>query len=300
MASQIVNAAKSELLFPDWTEVKNMLASDSIVYSISADAEYKNENQDKQEDDDDEIEEEMAEGGGMEETEYHCDICWYHYASSQKTLNFHKREKYNTHPFLCEWPGCRTIMPDQEALDAHYRYIHERKTYFCPIRTCHQRFVIEAELHNHVAAQHSQDPDVEDVIPHILPSQYRLFDIEEMRRMRETAMARWRVTCGSEDEEHRQIGQLYHEYYSPTARKYFNKRGLLGQDFKTGTDRCRTIDRIFNASNTGDCRPKERYCVRKNGENGFSRSYVVWVQLLHQNEGYELDKFIDNLVLGGA
>ena len=29
-------------------------------------------------------------------------------------------------------------------------------------------------------------------------------------------------------------------------------------------------------------------------------SDAMWVQLLHQNEGSELDEFIDNVVLGGT
>ena len=140
----------------------------------------------------------MIKHDGMEESEYQCDICWYHYASSEETLDSHKRKKRNTEPFLCKWPSCRAIMPDQKALDAHYRYTHKRQTYFCPVRACHQQFVIEAEWQDHVAAQHSQDPEVGGATPQILPSQYRLFDVEEMRFLCESAIATWKKDCESE------------------------------------------------------------------------------------------------------
>ena len=66
-----------------------------------------------------------AEDNGMEETDYRCDICRYNYASSEETLENHKSVKHNTGPFLCEWPGCRTVMSDQTSLDTNYLHIHE-------------------------------------------------------------------------------------------------------------------------------------------------------------------------------
>ncbi len=193
-----------------------MLTSGSSVHSIPADTEYEDEDEDEQKDDDNETEGEMAKDDGIKKTEYLCDICWYHYASSQKTLDTHKRA------------SCRTIIPDQEALDAHHRHIYERKTYFCSVGTCHQRFVTEAEWFDHVTAQHSQNRDVKGATPQILPSQYRRFDLEEMRDMRQSAIAAWKKRCGFEDQEHRQIGEVYQAYYSLIAKQYFDKRGLSG------------------------------------------------------------------------
>ena len=66
------------------------------------------------------------------------------------------------------------------------------------------------------------------------------------------AIAVRKAKCGSEGEEHRRIGQWYQAYHSATAGHHFDKRGILGQYFKTGPESCRTVDRMFNEFNTGD------------------------------------------------
>ena len=142
------------------------------------------------------------EGKEMEKSDYLCGICWYHYASSAETLAIHKLEKHNTNPFLCEWFGCRSIMTDQESLDAHHQHVHERKTYFCPIKTCCLRFVTSNEWWEHVQRQH---PEAEANSAGILYARYRSLDLAEMRAMRTSAMMAWEMRCGSEDVMHSKI-----------------------------------------------------------------------------------------------
>ena len=290
MASQIVKAAKGEVL--DWTEVQDMLTPVGVVLGIQSDTEDKDEGM--QEDDNGEAEGEEVEDNGMVETEYQCNICWYHYASSEETLDIHKREKHNTEPFLCEWPSCRAIMPDQEALDAHYRHIHERKMWVCPIRTCHRRFITEAETLQHIEDEHT---GVEHDTPGILDGNFRTFKLADLRDIRERANAAWKLKCGSEDVERLQIRSLYDAYYSATPRKYFQQKGVIGQDLDADVKECRTIDRDYNKSRSGVTRPHENYSFTRN--RVMTRSYAWWVLFLHQAEGPELDAFIRNTLLGG-
>ena len=151
-----------------------------------------------------------------------------HYASLPDTLAIHKSDKHNTDQFMCEWPGCRAVMADGQSLHEHHSRIHERKTYFCPIRMCHRRVETQDEWWEHVA---DERPDVEGIGPQILDQRYRIFDLTQMRAAREQARAVWEATCGSKDMEHTKIAILYAAYHSLTTREYFYKRGLSGQNF---------------------------------------------------------------------
>ena len=272
IASQIIKAVRGETL--DWTTIKYMLAlAARVERALTGD----NDGDDNDKDEDD-MTVMVVESEKMMETDYLCNICWYHYASSGETLATHKSEKHNTDPFICEWPGCRAVMTEQASLDTHYRHIHERKTYYCPIQHCHLRFVTEDEWWEHVRDQH---PETEDISPSILEERYRTFDLAEMRLLREKYQNIWKTKCGSEDQEHIKIASFYEAYHSPTTRNYFDQRGLLGQTFDTQARHCRTVDRRYGKASEDQYRdPKAKYKL------GLTYTHVTkvwcwWVLLLH-------------------
>ena len=303
MASQVVAATKGGQLFLDWSEVKNGLTSKGVVQKKQADVEVEFKDvdvyEDKEEEDDEDIENEEVDNAEMMETDYLCDICCYHYASSQNTLDIHKLEKHNTHPFFCEWPGCYAVMPDQETLDTHYRRIHEREMWVCPIRKCHQRYNTERETLQHLEDEH---PEVEHDTPGILDGNFRTYKLADLREYREDAIASWKLSCNSVDEEHKQIGRFYFAYYSATARNYFQERGVLGQDLYADVNEDRTIDRQYARTRSGETRPSDHYALGFEVKGHVSRihkNYSWWVLFLHQKEGSELDKFVYDALLGG-
>lgn len=304
IAAQIIKAAKREPL--DWATIKDMLTPATGVQSVLGVAEGDDVDMEEPANDDndnDVAEEDEAEDDGMELTDYRCNICWYFYASSDETLKIHKSVKHNTDPFLCEWPGCRTVMPDKVSLEAHIEQVHERKTYYCTIRVCHKRFLIEAIAQQHVLDEHDDlDPKLHR--PEFLHDRYRHYDLTEMRGMRERAERMWKSKYNSVDMQHDKIAELYAAYKSETARNYFSQRGLLGQNFGEERGNCRTLQRIFAAAQPGVIRPSTKnYKLRiRYGENSprIVQTYAWWILLLNQEEGSQLDKYISNLVLGGS
>lgn len=52
----------------------------------------------------------------MEETKYLCDICWYHFASSDEALMNYKLIKNNIDPFRCQCSVCGAVMNCDDAL----------------------------------------------------------------------------------------------------------------------------------------------------------------------------------------
>ena len=287
IASKVVKATMGDAI--DWsTTAETLWLASGVPSSL---AENAGDADDKEDARDEGVED--NEHGGLDETGYLCNICWYHRAQSLKDLAIHKTEKHNTEPFLCEWPGCRVVMTDQESLDAHIRHVHERETYFCPIRTCHLRFLTEDAWWEHVREQH---PDLEDVSPQILDEQYRTFDLAEMRSKRDHARRIWETRCGSKDKEHQEIGEYYRMYHHHQPREYFGQRGLMGQDIDAVNLPCRTVDREYTKSDPGQTRPNKTYLIA----NGLTRNWDIWVLLLHQKEGSELDKHILHMCLGMA
>lgn len=335
ITSQLVKAARDETL--DWDNVENMLAAASVSRPQERDLLPKFEREDQRargktaadvqvghgQDDagDGEVDQNEAEDDSevmmevMMETDHRCDICWYHYAPTANSLATHKRMSHNTEPFLCEWPGCRSAMTDQDAYDTHMRQIHERQMWICTVRTCHQRFATEAEAIGHLEQVHSggdpRPPPLPAVAPlptplpaapdapRILDERYRAFDLSELRSMREAAIAIWKLKCESEDEEQRQVAMLYAAYHSPAPRLFFSKRGVLNQDVDAKLDHCSTIERSYRESGEDNQRCSRRYSLMV-GKDSVSGHYYWWVIFLHQRVGSELDKFIQNAVPGGG
>ena len=287
IASQVVKAARGDIL--DWTTIKDMLVLAEEVEASQAGDDSGDVDDGK---DEGNIEMIDVECEDIEESNYVCDICWYHNASSPETLAIHKSGKHNTQPFLCEWPGCRAVMVDQASLDKHHGQIHERKTYWCPMQTCYLRFVTKDEWRAHVGDQH---PEMKDINPSILAKRYRTFDLADMRLSRENHQRIWEINCKSKEEEHFSTAKLYAAYHSRTVREYFSNRGLLGQSFDPVESQCRIVSRSFEKAED-QSRPRMKYCLRTKWGKLMS-TWGWFLLLLHQPEGSELDKFIfDTLI----
>ena len=98
IASQLVKAPRDETL--DWNDVKNMLAAAGMqvgqcasVYGQDDDAGDGEVDENKDVD----IDEAEDDCEVMMETDHRCDICWYHYAPTAKSLATHKRKRRGYH-----------------------------------------------------------------------------------------------------------------------------------------------------------------------------------------------------------
>ena len=191
---------------------------------------------------------------------------------------------------ICEWPGCSTETKDQVAMSTHLRQIHDRVKWVCPVRICRRRFVTEDQVIRHVQEEHAGQSDD---APAILLEQYRTFDTDNLRFLRERAMK----TADSDSEEEMQadVERFYAAYHSRTARVFFDNLGLLHQE---ATTLCRTLQEEFEKCPEGATHLNEAYPLVTHGRS-LNRNYHWWVLFLSQEEGPQLDKFVRNAVLGG-
>ena len=118
------------------------------------------------------------------ETTTRCDIYWHFDAPSQNNLQSHKRTSHRPAPYLYQWPGCYMIEVPADTLELYVKHRYKLKTWVCPVRTCHRRFILTFSAEYHIKKEH---PATEELYPFFLPPEYRSFD--------ETSLEKARLTC---------------------------------------------------------------------------------------------------------
>lgn len=220
-----------------------------------------------------------------------CDKCCYHYAPSAAALDDHKREKHNTEPFLCNWPGCQIACSDADDLDEHVRRIHELEMWFCEGQNCYQRFTSEEDILKHIDLAHSEENLGH---PRLINQSFRTFTDATLEAIWTQYLQRLKITCPDVGVHHEIRASYYKASYHPSARSYFAQRGLIGQKDNEGSDECRTVDDVYKKRHGNLRRPQRTYEFKTFAQ----RSWHWWVLFLNQEEGSWLDKFIDDAVLG--
>lgn len=258
--------------------------SDALMEKSKGDAEDQEDNVVEDGDADED------EGNGILETEWLCDMCYYHYAPSAAALDDHKRKKHDTEPFLCRWPGCPTACSDADSLEEHVRLIHELRMWFCQGRDCYRRFATEDEILEHMDLAHPEE-DLEE--PRLIEKRFRTFKAADLESERVQYLKRFHDSYPDVESQHERRAGFYAAYYSPTARSYFRQRGLLNQQDNEGSDWCRSVDAIYLKRANTQTRPNANYNLGR-----LTRAWHWWVCFLNQEEGSRLDKYIDNAVLG--
>lgn len=76
---------------------------------------------------------------------YQCSICFILYSELIEGLQDHLKERHDFRVLVCERPGYRFLVHDQETLNDCYSSIYELKTFVCRMKGCHARYVERSE-----------------------------------------------------------------------------------------------------------------------------------------------------------
>ena len=121
-----------------------------------------------------------------------CDTCWF-YACSSDILVTHQATAHTIQGCLCEWPGYRVFLNDNDEPQRHIQQIRELKTWISAESGCHERFFLEKKTQTHTNTEYF---DITINKPRMREKEYRPFDLTLLRSERKKWETMWRIQHG--------------------------------------------------------------------------------------------------------